>query len=270
MADEAEDLDLEQEAEQDGAASEEQHDEAEQTPAFDPEAVARLAGWAPKDEWKGDPADWKDAGAFLIDTAAVNKTLRKEQKRLRQDVDRITRTAERIVQSERQKALEQARAELRQAVEAGDTEAADAAAQRIERAVSTSTEHASTADEFAARQPWFGVHAEATGLAQVAAEKAFRAGQDAQGQFAAAEAAVRKRFPYLFEDETGEERTDQRQEQRAAPKVQGGQRTQRQVPKDPVASLSPEAKKAGEAFVRMSKGRMTLADYAKLYHEENA
>jgi hypothetical protein len=263
MAEEAEDLDLEHEAEPEVAP------EGVETPKdFDVEGVARLAGWAPKDQWRGDPADWKDADAFLIDTAAINKDLRKNVKELRSTVEKTARVAETIIERERKTALETARAELRQAVQSGDEEAADRAAERIQRAAEPAKQ-ASSADEFAADHAWFGIHAEATGLAQVAAEKAFRAGKDTQQQFAAAEAAVRTKFPYLFDDEPAQRQETRQEERRQPAQVQGGQRTTRER-RDPVAALSPEARKAGEHFVRMSKGKMTLADYAKLYNEENA
>lgn len=260
MAEEAEDLDLEQE----GGADDGGQEATAATKDFDVEGVARLAGWSPKDQWRGDPADWKDADAFLIDTAAVNKTLRKDVKELRSTVEKTARVAEKIIQTERERALEEARAELRQAVRSGDEDAADEAAKKLERVNAAPERGASTADEFASDHPWFGVHEGATGLAQVEAEKVFRKGGDTKAQFAAAEAAVRRKFPELFEDDAPP------QQDRRPPPVQGGQRTTRTAPRDPVAALSPDARKAGEAFVRMSKGKMTLADYAKLYHEENA
>lgn len=266
MADEAEDLDLETEAGDETAAPEGEQTETTEPAPFDPEAVARIAGWAPKDQWKGDPADWKDADAFLIDTAAVNKTLRKKVKEFDRTLEKHGRITERLLASEVRRAKDEAKAELRAAVQAGDEDAAEAAANKLEN-VSAAPTAASSADEFAADHPWFGIHAEATGLAQVEAEKVFRKGGDAQAQFAAAEAAVRKRFAYLFEDAPAPARAEPRKE---PPAVQGGQRTPRQPPRDAVTTLTAEERKAGEQFVRLSKGRMTLADYAKALREENA
>jgi ElaB/YqjD/DUF883 family membrane-anchored ribosome-binding protein len=266
MADEAEGLDLEHEAETEEHAPESGGEDT-QPAAFDPEAVARLAGWAPREEWRGDPADWKDASTFLIDTAVVNKSLRKDVKELRTTVERTARTAERIMEAERVKAMEEARRELRAAVQAGDEDAADAAAQRIEQVGRQPAQSdASPIDAFAQENPWFGIHAAATGLAQTEAEKIFRKGGSVDEQLAAGRAAVQRRFPELFDE--GVEPA-QRQ-QRAAPPVQGGQRSPRAPPRKGYAALPPEAKKAAEQFQRITKGRVTLEDYARTYHEENA
>lgn len=270
MAEEAEDI-LEDDVvdtghEEDEGGQQEAVETPEEPKQFDPEAVARLAGWAPKDEWRGDPGEWKDAATFLVDTVAVNKSLRTRLKDVETTTQRITRTADRIIEENRRKAVQEAEARVRQAVEYGDADAAIEATRQLTQV--NQPQHTQDADfqAFVARNSWFNTHPAATALAVGVANDLERRGVTDTAQMAQeVEAEVKRRYPELFPQE-------QRQEprtQRTAPPVQGGGRTPAAQPKQKgVRDLPPEALKAGQDFER--RGRCTLAEYAKTYFEENA
>ncbi|MGE5500695.1 MAG: hypothetical protein ACM3W4_02080 [Ignavibacteriales bacterium] len=268
MAEEAEDI-LEDEVvdvghEEDKGGQQEAVDTPEEPKPFDPEAVARLAGWAPKDEWRGDPEEWKDAPTFLVDTVAVNKSLRTRLKDVETTTQRITRTADRIIEENRRKAVAEAEARVRQAVEYGDADAAIEATRQLNQVNQPGTQEDPVVADFMARNTWFGVDDAATAVAHTVANKLAAQGMDNAAQVNAAEAEVRRRFPELFG-----EQPEARRQAKAPPPVHSGQRTPASAPKQKgVRDLPPEALKAGQDFER--RGRCTLAEYAKTYFEENA
>ncbi|RAK52125.1 hypothetical protein [Phenylobacterium deserti] len=238
--------------------------ESAQTPS-EVEELAREMGWAPKDHWRGDPEQWKDAKTFLKTTVEINRTLSKDVRGLKDTVDRLSRTSARIAEraiAEERAALEQ---QFRDAVAAGDEEGAYEASQALQRATSVEPADDPLAD-FKTRNSWFGADEEATAYAASLGE--IHKGKPIDEQCRLIEAAVRKRFPEHFA--SAEPKPEPRPQPRA-PLVSAPQtRSARPTPKEKgVADLPPEARKAGEDFVR--RGRIgSLADYAKIYFEENA
>lgn len=95
---------------------------AEPSPA---EVEARLLGWKPLDEFRGDPAHWRDADAFLEKGRQINGFLRKDFDKIRHELrrrdaqivelqDSIKQFAEYHKETEA-RALERARKELKDA-----------------------------------------------------------------------------------------------------------------------------------------------------------
>src|SRR5580704_3545528 len=72
--------------------------------------VAKRLGWTPQEEWKRDPAKWRDAPEFLEETPRHIESLRDQNKRMGQ-------AAEAAIEEARRAALEEARAELAAATE---------------------------------------------------------------------------------------------------------------------------------------------------------
>lgn len=237
-----------------------------EAPAFDPESVARLAGWAPKAEWRGPPAEWKDAATFLVDTVNVNKSLRSRLKEVEQTTGRMTRTAERIIEDNRRRAIQEAEQRLRYAVQNGDEEAAVEATRQVQE-VSRHPGDPQVTDFLARNAHWFNVDAESTALANRVANRLQAQGADGAAQAKAAEEAVRKKFPELFDEEL-EPAPVARTPARPAPPVHGGQRTPAAPRGKNFNDLPPDAKKAAQDFAR--RGRCTLEEYARTYFEENA
>lgn len=247
----------------DGGTPEGGDDPPETAVSPDVEELAREMGWSTQDKWRGNPSDWKDAKTFLKTTVEINRTQSRELRELKGTVDRMARTtaaiADRHIREERER-LEQ---RFTEATEAGDADAAWRAAQELQRVDATPAATDPLAD-FKARNPWFEADPEARAYAHSIGE--IHKGKDAAEVMRLAEEAVRKRFPEHFEGQT-----PARQPARTAPLVNApATRSARPAPRaKSAADLPTEARKAGEDFVR--RGRVKdLAEYAKIYFEENA
>lgn len=266
MADEAEDLVDGQE----GAPAPEAElnagegdQEQQQKTSFDAEAVARLAGWAPKEEWRGEEGDWKDAETFIADTVTSAKTARQEAKSLKKRLETTTKAIDRTLEQQRRDALEQARAEIRRAVEDGDTKAADKAMERVE-AIQTSQPPAEFTSFQERNDDWFNVDAEATAYAITVAQMQADQGKGAAEQLEAAEKAVRRRFPEFAKTDAA---ADPKPKPKA-PSMGGGQRTAQ--PRKGAMTLSDLPREAQEAAKRFERRGVKLSDFIKNWQEENA
>lgn len=105
----------------------------------DPSDVERIAakmGWAPQDKWRGPEDQWVDAETFLIRGPDILKqTLTRQDRQLAEMKDTIDRMA-RVSETAGKRAYDQAMADLkaqqREAVEKGDTDAYDDVTDRME------------------------------------------------------------------------------------------------------------------------------------------
>lgn len=229
---------------------------AENASSDDPVTAAAVkAGWKPKDQWKGDTTNWSDAPDYLAGLGNQNKTLKGE-------LERQAKVAAQAIETNKRRAIEDARRQIAEAAESGDAKAAIEAAQNLERATSLGS---TPKDEFKTRNPWFetdtGATAFAVGIAQTIADQ----GGSAKEQLEAAEAAVRKRFPELFEDSDA---APEVRPSRGAPHVQSGTRTASAPRKKGWADMPDHARQLNEkAFVK--KGLMTREEIADAYWQEN-
>lgn len=157
-----------------------------------------------------------------------------------------------------------AEARFRDAVEAGDANAARAATREIDRE-QAKLSAARVVDDpetaFAADNPWYDKHEGATALAVGVSQRMARQGKTVPEQLEAAAAAVRETFPQLFNDKPGT---------KAPPAVNApATRTAPSNRAKGVADLPPSARKAAEDFARKIPG-MTVETYAKTYWAERA
>lgn len=226
----------------------------------DVEDLAREMGWAPQDQWRGNPEQWKDAKTFLKSTVEINRTLSKDVRGLRDTVDRLSRTsaviADRAIADQRA-SLEQ---QFRDAVANGDEQGAFEASQALQRVEAPQqTDHLA---DFRQRNPWFDKDPEARAMCMAIGE--VNKGKSPEEIFSLAEEAVRKRFPEHFQE------AQPRQPQRAPVVSSPQSRSARPAPREKgPGDLPAEARRAGEDFVR--RGRVKdLAEYARIYFEENA
>lgn len=225
--------------------------------------LARDLGWKPEEEWRGPKDNWTPAADFLRSKVSKSERLSSEIRDVKDTVTRISRTTaaitERAVSEERERLSQR----FIEATEAGNTQAAWQAAQDLQKVDATTPDDGrSQFEAWRAKNPWFDSDPEANayvvGLGEVHKGKSF------EEQTRAIEAAVRKRFPEHFEGDAP------RQQHRAplvsAPPSRAARPSPRQKSE---ADLPAEARRAGEDFVR--RGRVgSLADYAKIYFEENA
>lgn len=239
------------------------------------EAEARRNGWKPKDEFKGDPANWVDAGEFNRRGKEIAAIVQAQNKELRKELNDLKRTmreasdywskAEKRAYDEAQKDLE---ARLAEAAETGDVEGAKAIARDIAGlAKEVSAPKPSTPDEpeemtdWKAENPWFAKDAAMRGAAIEIVNDLLRDEPNAsiRRQLKEVDRRIREEFPHKFENPN----------RRSAPAVESGQGPRRKADKS-FDNLPREAKQQCDSFHRMGVfGKKTLAEarteYAKNY-----
>jgi len=237
---------------------------AEQQSAPDPyEELARGSGWSPKEEWRGNPDDWRAPRDFIEYGMRRSRESAEELRGLRQSVGAIAKTAEGL----QRRAIEDTRRELEErfagAVENKDHEGARAVRDEIARL--EQPQQSGTVPEvgdFMTRNAsWFGANRAATALAQSITADLAAKGVSPAEQLRAAEEAVKSDFPQLF--------GTQQAPAKPSPSV-SAPNTRTAAPSKPngFASLPAEAQKAGHDFVKRGMVK-TLEDYARVYREEN-
>lgn len=101
-------------------------DEQHQEPAErDFEAEARGRGWAPKEEFKGDPARWVDAETFIERTDTVMPLLKADRDRLKRelgDLKRQFKQFSKFASAAEERVRGELQAKMEEAVQAGDVE----------------------------------------------------------------------------------------------------------------------------------------------------
>lgn len=244
---EANDVPVEQVADQ----AVEQHQDAPEPVSV--EQLARDLGWKPKDEWKGDGAEWRGADEFLRKGLERNKNLSRDVKELKDAFAKVGKVNERIVQQ----AVEKERRELAQqyarAVEAKDIEGSLKIIRQIDAL--DAPEPVNYRQKFAQDNPWFEVDEAATAYAIMVCDK--NKDKDPEEQLRLASDAVRKRFPEL-----SGERTREREE---APLVNAPNRSQPAKAK----RYPPEVIKAAKDAVRRGRAA-NEGEYLAMYDQETA
>lgn len=97
------------------------------TPTYTPlEQQAMVDGWRPKEDWAGDPEDWKDAKSFVRDGEFFKKIeeVKRENKNLRKTVTTLKTHYEKVRETEYTRALETLREQKKAALREGDTDLA--------------------------------------------------------------------------------------------------------------------------------------------------
>lgn len=175
------------------------------------EDLASKLGWAPKEQFRGNPDEWKPADEFILASKDINRGLSREVRSMREQIDRLGRTSSQLLAdkiAERDAYWQSVHAD---AVEKGDAAAAQRATnERIKLATeakpSTDQGEPPETAEFRQRNAtWFGPNKAATIRAMEAAEKARLLGESPSGQLEAAEQIVRREFPELFKTPTGKQ-----------------------------------------------------------------
>lgn len=232
--------------------------------SFNVEDFASRMGWSPKEQWRGDPEAWKPADKFLEDTVSVNQTLSKKLKTLERTTQRMVRTTEQLADQRVEDMRIRLESQLEQAVDEGDKEAVKHVTTRIRQLDQQQRPaHDPEVAEFVERHSeWFNVDPEATALAMGVAQNLANQGKTVAEQVDAAERAVKRRFPELFDEP-----------QRAKPPAAVHQPDTRSAPRQKsgpkgFAELPADAKQ--QALRMEQKNRCTRDEYAKIYWQENA
>lgn len=250
-------------APQEGATAQDPPEgDSPQTPS-EIDVLAQEMGWAPKDQWRGDPNDWKDAKTFLKTTVDINRTISREVRELKDTTSRMAKTSAAIAEREIRREREEIEARFKSAVAEQDTDAAWEASEQLRKLPNAEDPSIDPAvADFKARNGWFEADPAATAVAQAVAARLHAQGKTPAEQTKAAEDEVRRRFPELFD-------APARTQAKDPPSVNApGSRTARPTPKAKgFAELPRDAQAAAHDFLK--RGRITsLADYAKDYWNE--
>lgn len=247
------------------------------------EARARAMGWTPKEEFKGDPAKWRDAGEFVERGENLLPLVRAQNKRLEAKIAELEKTtrdfAEHLSKTE-QRAYDRAIADLKEqrkaALAAGDGDAfekADDQIKEIERDVAAKAAKNAKKDdsgadpvyaEWESRNPWLK-DSELSDYAEFAAQKLRQSGEKATGaEFLDLVAAkVKAQFPTKF---TNPRRETAQAVEGAAPGRRGSGKTYADMPAEARSACDRMAKNGfGGDEKAMAKFK---ADYVKQYFEE--
>lgn len=223
------------------------------------EDIARKAGWAPKEEWRGDEKDWKPASTFLTETATSSREIRREMREMRKEMEATGKTTAKIAADFKRKAIEEAEARIREFTEANDPEAVIKATRDLAKIEAEPANDPVKA--WVAENPWFDTDIVAQGIAKGAAEQAARAGKTTEQQLAAAKAEVMKRMPELFDDDAPATPAARR----SPPALTGGTRNAAPAREPGYTDLPPTAQAAFKALVQQGLYKEDSAETRKQY-----
>ena len=247
------------------------------------EARARAMGWTPKDEFKGDPAKWRDAGEFVERGENLLPLVKAQNKRLEREVAELKQTTRELgdyLSKTEQRAYDRALADLKQqrkeALAAGDGDAfekADEQIKTVEReAAEKAAKRAEKKDdgpdpvyaEWESRNAWLK-DTELSEYAEFAAQKLRASGEKATGaEFLDMVAErVKKQFPAKF---TNPRRESAQAVEGAAPAARRGGKSYADMPAEARAACDRMAKNGfGGDEKAMAKFK---ADYVKQFFDE--
>jgi hypothetical protein len=166
------------------------------------EALAVELGWAPRDQFRGDPELWKPADEFIRAGKDIQRNLSRDLKDLKSTVSNMSRTSATLLEQQLAERDAYWESRKREAVEAGDyaaVEHADQQRAQIKQQVPTTQAPTSEGQQFIERNSkWYGKDQEATAYAVSRADHYARQGLSAARQLAAVEQDMRGVFPDLF------------------------------------------------------------------------
>ena len=165
--------------------------------------LAQKIGWVPKDQFQGDPEQWKPAEQFILDGRDIQRTTAAELKALRSTVETIGKTSATIVEQEVSRRTAELTDRYNAAVEDGNATEAFKLASEIHKVQATPAPTANApgaeALNFADRnKAWFQKDALATATAVDICNRLAAQGYDNATQLDAAEKEVKRLYPHLF------------------------------------------------------------------------
>lgn len=266
------------------------------SPPADIEERARLQGWVPKDEFKGDPEKWRPADEFVergeqivpilkertrtLESKLLEATTRLERQEAeaRERFAKIERMSELALQRQRDQIIGAYENAKLKAVEIGDTERyrqldqdqrqavsqhdrqAYEAAQQQEQQRQISPENQRQLAEFSQRNPWYEIDYEMRVAAEAYSQNLARQspGITLQENLKETEAYMRKRYADKFTP------------LRTSASVEAGGRMPAASGRSKgVSELPADARKQGEKFVAQGLFK-NLAEYANDYWNQGA
>lgn len=242
---------------------------SEPNPRAQIDTAAKSSGWAPKDDWKGDPKDWLDAPEFILKAAGeILPSMRKTLNESKAEVAKLSKAlkdfGEHHTKTEAkayERALKDLEAKQDAAAEIGDVagvraitrEIADMAKDAAKPATQEPPAEAEELTAWKAENPWFAKDAAMRGATmEIANEVEQDTGlKNGPRFYAEVDKRVRAAFPDKFTN-------PRRQEAGAVEAPSAGRRTGGKTWSD----LTAEQKDMADFFVKTVKG-FTRDQYVK-------
>lgn len=188
------------------AAPEQGKDEQQPEPQPEPGPIETLAsdlGWTPRDQFKGNPDDWKPADEFIRAGRDIQKSLSKELREVKSTVSNMSRVSQTLLEQQLRDRDAFWMSKQQEAFEGGDKDAFEQATQQrtLIQQQAPANQPPPEVQDFADRNAgWFNRDPMATQYAYQVCEmnKHLPAGE----QLKFAEAEVRKRFPEHFQGQS--------------------------------------------------------------------
>lgn len=241
-------------------------EQQEAPPLTEVEQLAAEMGWKSEGEFTGPKEKWKPARDYVLTERDVSRGLKQDVKRLRDTVDRIASASSKQTERALKQQADEINRKFAEAVENKDPTAAAAAAKEmreLQAEAQPGADGANAEADFGRRHSWYGKDEDATAYAISVAQREFGKGASPEKQLEAAEEAVKKRFPELFEEGS----TPKPPPSVNAPNSRSVQTKRKKT----YADLPPEAKKAAEDYAKLFKQRHDIdpekskATYAEDY-----
>jgi hypothetical protein len=251
-------------------------DQPEEQEPDSTEARARRMGWRPKEEYKGT-GKWVDAAEFLKQVEDDYPRMKKANMHMERKIDKLEKGMEAILEHQQreltaseerayQRAMEDYKRKMQQAVEEGDAAKAEkalaGATSLIEQKAQAATkkaqpdpmpdDDAQIVADWKAQNTWFGRDEDLTILAEAKETQLFRAGMPLEERLRKTTEYVRQQMPHKFRPAS---------QRPAAPAAVNGSRRNGQF--RPAAkpgsyeALKPDARAACDRAVNGSGGRIT-------------
>lgn len=217
------------------------------------EKIALSFGWTPPKDFKGDPSKAMSARDFLAETPKVLKSAKDDVAKANARISSVAGLVAKLEANQRKTNDQQLDQALVDAVEAGDADTAKKIAEQIRQ--SRDAETTPAVEAFKERNAWFGADDEATAYATLMDNKfANEAGGkivNPAAHFGRIEAAVKRRFPELFDEPEAKPQAEVKEPKnpQRAPLVAGGGRVARPSNGElTVATMSKQHREAARAF----------------------
>jgi hypothetical protein len=186
--------DVEQEQPGPDAGEEEVEDDGEE--AYAP--LASKMGWVPKDQFRGNPDDWKPPSEFILAGHDIQKNVSRELREVKQTLQTVSRTSASLAEQQIARERDRLRGEFQAAVDEGDAEGAERASRALHGLEQQKPAASGGADDWVQRNAsWFRVHPLATARAAEICERLAAQGMPHEKQLEAVDQAMEREFPEL-------------------------------------------------------------------------
>jgi hypothetical protein len=186
--------------------------------------TAKKAGWAPKDEWKGDPADWLEAPEFILKAVGdVLPSMRKSLEKANEEISGLKKSVKASIQhlsKARQEGYEQRGRELQEKLDTASAIGDVAGVREITGSIVDLAKEIDAAPAAEAAQPeeppeltawkvenpWFGVDKALTAACVALGSEALADGYTGKAQVKEVDRRLREQFPGKFAKPTNPNR----------------------------------------------------------------